>query len=174
MRISCGSIGPVKTLNQAADYEWPAFHEAAHCVVAAAHFGHRINFVWIGKRAGKTNLDIYRASYGNERQYRLEEIIIYEAGRAAVDHLSGYKHEYADWEQSDDHKLSWPRAMWLSGDDEEAAQLLIQWAARRAECLVEKLWPQIHKLAFALLEQEKLSGEQIREVLSVDGVSAVR
>jgi len=62
------------------------------------------------------------------RQYRLSQIIVLQAGRAAVDRLCKRKLPYADWEAGSDHKLALKRAMWLSNDNEQAAQLLLQWA----------------------------------------------
>jgi hypothetical protein len=95
----------------------------------------------------------------------LEETIIHLAGRAALDHLNRRKQRCDDWEQCTDGRESLKRAMFLSGDDEQAAELLLQWAARRAECLVAKLWPQIHAVAFGLLEHERLNGDQVREIV---------
>jgi hypothetical protein len=37
---------------------------------------------------------------------------------------------------------------------------------RRAALLVEKQWPQIHKLAFALLEHDSLTGAQVKAILN--------
>jgi hypothetical protein len=42
---------------------------------------------------------------------------------------------------------------------------LLKWRERRVELLVEKLFPQIQKLALALLDHGKLSGDQIQKVL---------
>ena len=36
---------------------------------------------------------------------------------------------------------------------------------RRPQLLVEKCWPQIHKLAFALLERYELDSEQVQAIL---------
>jgi hypothetical protein len=69
------------------------------------------------------------------------------------------------WPESVEHHRSWKRALWLSDNDEVGAELLLQWAAGRAQRLVEKLWPQIHRLAFALLEKERLSGGEINQVI---------
>ncbi len=148
---------------------WPAFHEAAHCSVGAGYFGHRIKTVWIGKRDGGYSPDTeWRPEYGvSEREFRLQEIIILQAGRAALDHLNNCKHYYDDWEAGNDHKLSWKRALWLSDGDEVAAGHLLAYAMRRAELLVDKLWPQIYKLAFTLLEHLKLDAEQIEKTLAI-------
>jgi hypothetical protein len=39
----------------------------------------------------------------------------------------------------------------------------------RAAVLVDRTWPQIHRLAFALLEFRRLSGDQICELLGGQG-----
>jgi hypothetical protein len=54
----------------------------------------------------------------------------------------------------------------LSEGDEQAAEHLLAHVMRRAELLVEKQWPQIHKVVFALLEQRKLSGNQVSALLN--------
>jgi hypothetical protein len=157
------------------DWEWPAHHEAGHIVVAE-HFLHRTDFAWIGERDGQHSLDTkWRAEYGSEEKFRLEEIIILQAGRAALDHLCRRKHHYDDWQNSHDYKHSLSRALWLSDNDEAGALLLIQWAARRAECLVEKFWPQIQAVAFGLLEREpmRLTGDEAREIIERNKQSAL-
>jgi hypothetical protein len=54
----------------------------------------------------------------------------------------------------------------LSEGDEQAAEHLLAYVMRRAELLVENSWPQIHKLAFALLEHERLDGAQVKVILN--------
>jgi ATP-dependent Zn protease len=148
------------------DLKWPAYHESSH-VCVAEHFGHYTHFVWIGERDGGHKLDTrWRADCGkSEREFRIEEIIIYQAGRAALDHLHGCKHTYPDWHESADHKLSWKRALWLSDNDDEAAELLIRWCERRAQILVENCWPEIRAVVTELLKRKKLTGDQIRKIL---------
>jgi hypothetical protein len=53
--------------------------------------------------------------------------------------------------------------------DEVAARLLLQFASRRAECLVRELFPQIRAVAFALLDREpmRLTGQEISTVLNL-------
>jgi hypothetical protein len=46
--------------------------------------------------------------------------------------------------------------LWLSGGNEASAQILLRWAARRAECLVEKLWLEIRRLDDSLREVRRL------------------
>jgi len=56
----------------------------------------------------------------------------------------------------------------VSDNDTKTAELLVKWGERRADVLVEEQWPQIHKLAFALLEHEqgKLDAGEIDEALN--------
>jgi len=95
------------------------------------------------------------------------------AGKSAVDHSCGYKSASDEnWRASDDYKDVFACALKLSGNDEQAAALLVEWAERRADVLVEKYWPHVQRLAFALREKEKftgngrLSGAEISNVLS--------
>jgi hypothetical protein len=146
-----------------------AIHEAAHCAVAD-YYGHETGHVWANECDGRHGLNPHgwHREYGSERGFRLEEILIYQAGRAAEDHLNG-KQNYDDWENSIDHKESWRRALWLSADDEECARLLLQWAARRAELLVRRLWSRIQAIASALCEHGKLSGESVKRIIDESG-----
>ncbi len=146
-------------------YEWPAFHEASHCCLAE-YFSQETKEAWIARREGQHIPAEWRApSNVADKQRRLNEIIVLMAGRAGVDRLSGRKLEYPDWHESDDYTLALRRAMWLSGDDEQAADLLLQWGARRAELLVERLWHEIHAVAYGLLEHERLTGSHVREII---------
>jgi hypothetical protein len=54
----------------------------------------------------------------------------------------------------------------LNDGDSQGAEWLIKWLDRRAQLLVEKQWPQVHKLAFGLLEHEKLTGPQVAKILN--------
>jgi hypothetical protein len=57
------------------------------------------------------------------------------------------------------------------GGDEVEAELWLKLAEHRAEKLVAEQWPQIHRLAFALLEHGKLTGNEIREILRTGNVN---
>ena len=103
------------------------------------------------------------------RQYRLSEIIVLQAGQAAVDRLCKRKLPYADWEAGSDHKLALKRAMWLSNNDEQGRTAITSMGRRRAEVLVEKRWGQTHKLAFHLLDS---FGGRIRSI-SRRGMAAI-
>lgn len=83
------------------------------------------------------------------------------AGKFAEDRLRGCKGE----NEAGDYQRAFDCALRLSAGDKVAANLLIQWAERRTELLVTKLWPQIHKVAFALLERDRLTGDEIHKVL---------
>jgi len=43
---------------------------------------------------------------------------------------------------------------------------LLDWLEHRAKKLVEEKWSQIHKLAFALLEHDSLTGDQVKAILN--------
>ena len=57
-------------------------------------------------------------------------------------------------------------ALSLSDNDAKAAELLVKWAERRAEVIVKRRWKQVHRLAYALLEFDRLTGEQVTRVLN--------
>jgi hypothetical protein len=83
-----------------------------------------------------------------------------------MDRWYGYKAKgEQNWRGSDDRKQALTCALKLSDGDTEAAELLVKWGERRAEVMVGRTWPQVHKLAFALLEHGKLSGDQVRDLL---------
>jgi len=71
------------------------------------------------------------------------------------------------WLESKDHSDALAAALRVSDGDNKAAELLVKWGERRADVLVAEQWPQIHKLAFALLErnQGKLNAQEIAKVL---------
>jgi hypothetical protein len=43
--------------------------------------------------------------------------------------------------------------------------LLVKWGERMAGVLSVRLWPQIHKVAFALLEHDSLTGAQVKQLI---------
>jgi hypothetical protein len=53
--------------------------------------------------------------------------------------------------------------------DEVEARLMLDWLSHRASKLVEQQWPQIHKVAFALLEHGKLGDAEICDLLGGNG-----
>jgi len=46
-----------------------------------------------------------------------------------------------------------------------AAERLLLWLERRLELLVQERWPQIHAVAFELLDKRSLTGEQVHAIL---------
>jgi hypothetical protein len=70
-----------------------------------------------------------------------------------------------NWKASKDHAQAFAAALGFSDNDAEAAELLVAWAERRADVIVDQLWAQIHKLAFALLEHDSLTGAQVKAIL---------
>ena len=53
----------------------------------------------------------------------------------------------------------------------KAAEHLLAHVMRRAELLVKKQSPQIHKLAFALLEHDSLTGDQVKAILTGENLA---
>jgi hypothetical protein len=107
-----------------------------------------------------------------QNEFLFEELISHCAGKVSEDRLHGRKDQ--NWRArraSGDRELALRCALKLSDGDDEAAQLFVQWAERRAAVLVEKHWPKVQALAFALREKEKftgnsrLNGAEIRAVL---------
>jgi hypothetical protein len=87
-----------------------------------------------------------------------------------VDSWYGHKAKGDEnWKASDDRRQALTCALQLSGGDDEAAALLVKWAERMADVMVEKHWSKVHKLAFALLEFGKLSGDQVHNLLGRNG-----
>jgi hypothetical protein len=80
--------------------------------------------------------------------------------------MRGYKVSEEEWHATKDYHTALDCALRLNASDSLGAELLMAWMERRTELLVDKLWPRIHKVAFALLEREKLDGEQIAKVLA--------
>jgi hypothetical protein len=76
------------------------------------------------------------------------------------------------WKKSSDRAVAFEHCMALSDGDEISAELLLQWVMRRAGLLIEAQWPQIEKLACALLEKQKftgngeMTGDEVTELLS--------
>jgi hypothetical protein len=63
-------------------------------------------------------------------------------------------------------KKAFAVALRLNDGDVEGAERLLHWLQRRAEVFVEKLWPDIRKVAFALLEYDRLTGQQVVAILN--------
>jgi hypothetical protein len=84
-----------------------------------------------------------------------------------MDKWYGWKAKSGDnWKASKDHAQAFAAALGFSDNDAEAAELLVAWAERRADVIVDQLWAQIHKLAFALLEHDSLTGAQVKAFLT--------
>jgi hypothetical protein len=164
------------------EQEQIAFHESGHAVVYH-YFRHPINSVGITAEGGCCEVlpeyDVEVERKQTERLMRrealLQSIIGVLAGKCTMDRWyarSGKGDHKWNWKASDDYRQAFQYALRLNGGDATGAELLLAWLERRTELLVEKQWPQIHKLAFQLLDKvdcngdAKLSGEQIRKALA--------
>ena len=109
------------------------------------------------------------------RELFFQAVMASMAGKCEMDHWDGHKADTDDnWRASSDYKQAHKYALKLSGGDEIEAELWLKLAEHKTDKLIEKLSPQISKLALALLDSEgyarhgvtQFSGEQIRQVLS--------
>jgi hypothetical protein len=74
------------------------------------------------------------------------------AGKAAIDKWYGWKAQSDDaWKASKDHAEAFAAALQLSDNDADAAELLVKWAERRANVVVEQQWAQSAPTPDALL-----------------------
>jgi hypothetical protein len=70
--------------------------------------------------------------------------------------------------------------MWPFLRDAQAAELLVKWAERRADAIIEKHWPKVQRLAAAITEKQKFTGNgvfshaEIKQVLRGDGRNGER
>lgn len=92
------------------------------------------------------------------RDFLLERTVTACAGRR-------FKTE-AEWLTSKDYRGALACALKLSGNDDEAAGLLLQWGCRCAGVLVEKHRAEISGLTYALLCHGRLTGDQVRGVIT--------
>jgi hypothetical protein len=83
-----------------------------------------------------------------------------------MDKVWGYKpKDDRNWRASYDRDQAFKCCLKIADGDEEAAGYLVAFALRRAEILVEKHWGEIAKVAYGLLEHERLTGEQLRGII---------
>jgi ATP-dependent Zn protease len=150
-----------------------AFHEASHAVVHY-YFKLPVFSVEIEQTTGRcvpppdwpVTLSKERAWKLAHREALMQLIVGACSGKAAMDRWYNYKSESDhNWKQSDDYKTAFKHALQINNGDHEGAERLMAWLERRAELLVEQHWPQIHKLAFALLEREKITGPELNKII---------
>jgi hypothetical protein len=136
-----------------------AVHEAGHCAVRD-YFGIEIAETWINEGRGNTRFRV--PDKGDIGLF--QDIAGSLAGKIAEDRLRGFK---AEWESDckADYARAFDCALRLNAKDEVGAKLLLQWMQHRVELLVGKLWPRIHKLAFALLENGRIAGPELHEIM---------
>jgi hypothetical protein len=140
--------------------ELTAIHEAAHCVMQN-YFGMEVHELWINEERGNCRFRI--PTNGDLGVF--EDIAGSLAGKIAEDRLCGFKDE-AGRKESGDYKKAFDCAMRLNAQKKVGAELLLEWMEFRTGLFVEKLWPQIQKVAYALLQRGKLSRSEIAEILN--------
>jgi hypothetical protein len=166
----------VTTENAVVKQERIAFHESGHAVVHH-YFCHPLESVAISESDGhcktvpqwEERLSDARIHDLASREHQIERIMVGCAGRAVMDRLYGYKaKDGAAWRASSDYKQAFKMALQLNDGDSLGAELLMAWLERKTDLLIEKLWPHVHKFAFALLEENEgeLTGDQIKKLLN--------
>jgi len=135
------------------------YHEAGHSI-AHQFFGHKIIEVKTGSDAEAG------CRVAPQKVEALDFIVACCGGKAAVDQLYRAKATTdKNWQASKDHADAFRVALHVSDGDAQAAELLVKWGERMADVVCLRLWPQIHKLAFALLEHGSLSGEHVKQLI---------
>jgi hypothetical protein len=156
------------------EFERAAWHEAAHCCVGEVAFGHPVQEVAIsenGEISGYCRpmggvMWEYEPEALAKRELLLQYAIRACAGRAAMDKVWGYKpSDDRNWRASKDHAQALECCLTIADGDAEAAEYLLAYSLRRAEILVEKHWGEIGRVAYGLLVHERLTGDQVREIL---------
>jgi hypothetical protein len=145
-----------------------AFEEASHAVIHH-HFRREIAEV-VATNEGSGG---YCQLTGGESAFNLTELRRHEslcrsimaklAAKCVAQRLRCY--DEAEWKGSADFVKATRFALELNGGDQQGAELLLAWLQRKTELLISELWPQVSKLAYALLDKQKLSGCEVREII---------
>ena len=149
-------------MNQAHQLEPIAFHESGHAVIHN-YFGDDVAEVWIRGDSGNCHFKVIATDDSSDIGL-FRAITACMAGKVAEDRGRGYSDD-KEWRASGDYRKVWDCALRLNGGDRRGAELLLNWQEYRTAKFVEKHWPKIHKLAYALLDRGKLSGREVREII---------
>jgi len=84
-----------------------------------------------------------------------------------MDYVHGCKpKDDRNWRASSDHAEAFKCCLNIASGDEVAAEHLLAYAMRRAELLIEKHWGEIGRVAYRLMCHERLSGQQVCEIMA--------
>jgi hypothetical protein len=165
-------------MNATEEKEKTAYHEAGHCC-AHHFFQHPVESIEIRQNEGQCVLpreweeefDRKRLMGVMQRESWSQYIVCLLAGRAAVAHWHGSKPQSDEaWPTSSDYKDAHKYALDLNDGDSKGATLLLKWLERKAELLVEVEWSRISCLAAALLEHNKIEGnDKIQHFINGNG-----
>lgn len=159
-------------------FRWvTAYHEAGH---AAAHlfFGHRLGVVKLGDDPSveisepALDLDVLRDQDDTEKQVPIERMIVASmAGREA-------QRRFAPESVDDDLQITEDRLMeveWFDALDTPGEVFEAYWRLLelRTQALVLKLWPQIQRIAEALIGKETLTGSEVEAVFRKTRIESV-
>jgi hypothetical protein len=128
-----------------------AYHELGHFFAHTA-FGHRVDSIEVGENFGCCTLP------AQDIDDAYSFIIALCGGKAAIDKWYGYKTPNDEaWRKSNDHGKAYAVALRVSRGDHTAASLLMKWAERMADSLIEAHWHKLHEPARMLAEKGKLT-----------------
>ncbi len=96
------------------------------------------------------------------REFRLASIVSACAARRA-------KSGDVEWFASTDRSQALEHALALSENDEQAAELLLEWGERTADVLVARHQSKVEKLRQILSERGRPSGAEVREIIEHAG-----
>ena len=177
--IDTWRAGSAKYLDErvsaACEQEVTAFHEAGHAVADHWH-SFPIEEVSItgGKGAvrltGRKTISMSAAAAVVQRETQIREMICLLSATHAVRYFFGVPDDRA----TRDRERALELALKLNEGDAQDAELLMAWCDHCAKNLVKGEAKQIHKLAFALLEFDRLSGDQVCELLGRNGSDGER
>jgi hypothetical protein len=150
------------------EHEKTALEEAAHAVVHHTFRREIAEVVATDGGSGYCQLAGGKESVFNvrelvERESLSRSVMAKLAAKCVAQRLGGY--DDAEWRASADYVKATRFALELNGGDSQGAGLLLSWLERKTELLISELWPQVSKLACALLDKGKLSGCEVREII---------
>jgi hypothetical protein len=149
-------------------FQLPAFHESGHAI-CHHYFGHKLNEIAIGENSGHCEVEVPAFDGGNEsspaeRETVMQVITASLAGGIAVQRFSG-DGANGKGDGGDRAHVKY-LALRLSEGRENEAEALLDWLRHKAQSAVDQHWRAIETLAYALLQKEKLSGEEVQKILA--------
>jgi hypothetical protein len=136
------------------------YHEAGHAFMRR-RLGYEVAFAQISENRSECFVRAKQGTGGLKCD--LDGLICACSGYAA-ESIAGVCDE-AERLSSKDYTRGLQIAKRLSGDDDQAAELLMDWARRMAEVILSAHREKVERLSHALLTRRRITGDEIRELL---------